>query len=69
MAGDEPDLNESVANSADGPAEVAVAGMGMSREQRLDHKIQAAKFLPPVRTRSRVGGGIKFTKASAGGAV
>ena len=71
MAGDEdePNLTQSVADAVDGPMEVAVAGMGMSREQRLDHKILAAKFLPSKAVARRNGAGIRRQRGYNGGAV
>ena len=66
---DETNLAESVASSADGPKAIAVAGMGSSEEHNLKDQIAAAKFMPPAATRRRVGAGIKFTKATAGGAA
>ena len=66
---DETNLADAVAASADGPKIVTVAGMGSSEEFPLADQIAGAKFRPPVAVRSRVGGGIKFTKATAGGAV
>jgi hypothetical protein len=69
MADEEPNLADAVATSANGPKSVTVEGMGSSTEHDPKNLIAAAKFRPPVATRSRVGGGIKFTKASAGGAV
>ena len=69
MADEEANLADAVANSAQGPQEVSVAGMGASREFPLKDQIAAAKFMPTAATRRRVGGGIRFTKATAGGAV
>jgi len=66
---DAPDLREAIANSANGPRSVDVQGMGRSEEHSLSDQIKAAKFLPPSSVRKRVGGGMKFTKATAGGAV
>ena len=69
MAEEPTPLSEVVADAAQKPAEVAVAGMGMSREQRLPDLIQAAKFTPSTTLARRHGAGIRFTKARAGGAV
>ena len=66
---EETNLADSVATSAAGPKVVSVVGLGHSEEHSLPDQIAAAKFRPPTSTRSRVGGGIKFTKATAGGAV
>ncbi len=66
---DAPDLREAMANSANGPRSVDVQGMGRSEDHPLADQIKAAKFLPPGNVRRRVGGGIKFAKATAGGAV
>lgn len=60
---------DSVASSASGPKRVSVEGMGGSEEHPLGEQIKAAKFRPSSGLRSLVGGGIKFTKATAGGAV
>lgn len=69
MADEETSLSDSVATSAAGPKTVAVAGMGQSEEHPLPDQIQAAKFKPLPSTQKKVGGGIRFTKATAGGAV
>jgi hypothetical protein len=66
---DAPNLNDAVANSADGPRTIGVQGMGQSEEFPLTDKIAAAKFLPPGNIRRRTGGGMKFSKMQAGGAV
>ena len=68
MADAETDL-DGLASSAAGPKRVAVEGMGASEEHGLADQIKMAKFLPPGTTRKRIGGGIKFSKAVAGGAV
>jgi hypothetical protein len=66
---DEPvNLSDTVASTAQGPKRVSVAGMGDSEEFPLSDKIAAAKFMPNATVRARVGAGIKFTKATAGGA-
>ena len=65
----DPNLSDAVATSADGPKMVSVAGMGTSEEHPLKDQIAAAKFRPNAATHQRVGGGIRFTKATAGGAV
>jgi hypothetical protein len=62
-------LIEAVEDAATSPMELQVSGMGMSREQRLDHTIQAAKFRPSPSVANRIGGGIRFNKARAGGAL
>ncbi len=69
MADEEANLSESVANSAQGPKRIHVEGMGESEEHPLADQIAAAKFKPLSTTQRRVGAGIRFTKASAGGAV
>ena len=66
---DETNLNDALANSAAGPRTIGVQGMGQSEEHNLTDQIKAAKFLPPGNIRRRVGGGIKFNKMRAGGAV
>ena len=66
---DETNLADAVAASANGPKVIAVTGMGSSEEYPLADQIAAAKFRPSTATRSRIGGGIKFTKATAGGPV
>ena len=66
---EKPSLADAVAESANGPKRVAVAGMGDSEEHALRDQIAAAKFMPGRATRRRVGAGIRFTKATAGGAV
>jgi hypothetical protein len=66
---DETNLADAVAASANGPKAIAVTGMGSSEEYPMADKIAAAKFRPPTVIRSRVGGGAKFTKATAGGPV
>jgi hypothetical protein len=62
-------IADSLASSAAGPKTIAVQGMGQSSEHPIPDQIAAVKFLTPLTTRQRVGGGIKFTKATAGGAV
>jgi hypothetical protein len=69
MADSETDLSESVATSAAGPKRVRVEGMGESEEHPLTDQIAAAKFKPLNATQARVGAGIRFVKATAGGAV
>jgi hypothetical protein len=69
MADEEVILADTTADSAAGPKRVRVDGMGESEEHPLDEQVAAAKFLPPAAIRARVGGGIKFTKATAGGAA
>lgn len=66
---DETTLADSIAASAAGPKHIAVEGMGQSSEHSLTEQIAAAKFLPPSRVSRRVGGGIRFNKARAGGAL
>ena len=66
---DEPNLNDAVANSANGPRSIRVEGMGGSDDHPLGDQIKAAKFLPPGNIRRRVGAGMKFSKGLAGGAV
>ena len=60
---------QNVADSASGPRSVRIDGMGASEEHPLKDQIAAAKFMPPAAARRRVGGGMRFTKATAGGAV
>jgi hypothetical protein len=60
---------DQIANSAAGPLKVEVQGMGRSEEHPLPDQIAAAKFTGTAANRKKVGGGMKFTKASAGGAV
>lgn len=62
-------LTDAVATSAAGPRSVSVQGMGASEEHNLKDQIAAAKFAPSSTTRRRVGAGIRFLKATAGGAV
>jgi hypothetical protein len=69
MADEETNLSESVAASASGPKRVRVDGMGESEEHPLPDQIAAAKFMPLSATRKRVGAGIRFTVATAGGAA
>ena len=69
MAEEAPNLQESLANSADGPAEVSVQGMGHSREFPLTDKIAAAKFVPQQATAKRQGGGMRFQRVRNGGAA
>jgi hypothetical protein len=64
-----PAITESIATSAVGPKRIRVDGMGESEEHGVEDQIAAAKYLPPAAVRRRVGKGIKFTKASAGGTV
>lgn len=66
---DDTNLSDAVAESAAGPKVIVVAGMGSSEEHPLPDQIAAAKFRPNTTTQRRVGAGIRFTKASAGGAV
>ena len=66
---DDDSLTEKLAKSAAGPRQVTVQGMGSSEEHSLTDQIAAAKFLGTTRTAKRVGGGIRFSKATAGGAV
>ena len=63
------DLTDAVRDAAQQPQEVQVAGMGMDKSQRLKDIVEAAKFLAPAATRKRIGGGMRFNKAVAGGAV
>ena len=65
----ETTLADSIAASASGPKHIAVEGMGQSSEHSLTDQIAAAKFLPPSRVRSRIGGGIRFGKMANGGAA
>ena len=60
---------EALEKSATGPKTVSVAGMGTAEEHPLKDQIAAAKFLGSPRTARRVGGGIRFNKAEAGGAL
>ena len=60
---------EALESSAKGPRQVTVAGMGSSEEHWLTDQIAAAKFLAPTATKKRVGAGIRFTKATAGGSM
>ena len=60
---------DDVATSAAGPRAVSVQGMGSSEEHNLKDQIAAAKFTPSSTVRKRVGAGIRFVKATAGGAV
>jgi hypothetical protein len=69
MADTEPNLSDSVATSAAGPKMIRVEGMGQSEEHPLTDQIAAAKFKPLNATQKRVGAGIRFTKATAGGAL
>lgn len=69
MADTPTNLSDAVATAAQGPQEVAVAGMGMHRQHDLKSLIAAAKFVPTDALKKRVGAGIRFTKATAGGAV
>ena len=69
MSETDASLSDSVASSAAGPKMVSVAGMGTSEEHPLMDQIAAAKFKPLPATARRVGGGIRFTKATSGGAV
>lgn len=69
MADEETNLSDSVATSAAGPKRVRVEGMGESEEHPLLDQIAAAKFRPLTATRQRVGAGIRFTQATAGGAA
>jgi hypothetical protein len=66
---DDINLSDAVATSAQGPQEIAVAGMGQTREHDLDKLIDAAKFKPNSTIQRRVGGGIRFTKATNPGAL
>ena len=69
MAEETDSLSESVASSAAGPKKIFVEGMGSSEEHTLPEQIAAAKFKPLATTRRRVGGGIRFTQATPGGAA
>lgn len=66
---EDTDIPTAISTSASGPMKIGVEGMGYSQEHPLKDQIAAAKFAPPASVRSRVGKGIKFTKASAGGGV
>ena len=66
---EEVNLSDSVAQAAQTPKVIAVAGMGSSEDHPLPDQIAAAKFMPLSATRKRVGAGIKFNIARAGGAT
>lgn len=62
-------VKQNLISSASGPKVVTVAGMGSSEEHSLSEQIALAKFLSSSPATKRPGGGIRFSKASAGGAV
>jgi hypothetical protein len=69
MSDETETIKEVVTKSASGPKVIHVAGMGSSEDHSLADQIKAAKFLTSSTVARRVGGGIRFTKATAGGAV
>jgi len=59
MAEKKKSLVEKVTDSATGPQEIQVAGMGMSKEQRLDQQLEFLKTM--CATRAGRGAGILRT--------
>jgi hypothetical protein len=66
---DTPNLQDALANSAASPRAGTVQGMGSFEDHPLTDQRDIAKFLPPGNARRRVGGGMRFAKGVAGGAV
>ena len=69
MADPTEQLADTVTNAAQAPSEISVAGMGFTKEQPLRDIVEAAKFNPSTAVKTRVGGGMRFTVATAGGPV